>query len=199
MYPKKSARGDSLRVSQNFLTSSVIIGRLMNLTSLTAADHVIEIGPGKGHITRALLGRCGRVTAVEIDPKLYAGLREKFAGSPNLVLRRGDFLRYRLPRYAPYKVFSNIPFNRTTGIIRKLTEAANPPGEIWLVVEKGAAKRFCGRPRESVRSLELKRRFDAEIVHSFRREDFHPMPAVDAVLLHLRRKPGHIRASRDKH
>lgn len=192
MYPKNTERGErALKVSQNYLTSSRTIQRLLDRTSLCSADHVLEIGPGKGHITRALLGRCERVTAVEIDPRLHAGLREKFASCPGLTLRHGDFMKYRLPRYAQYKVFSNIPFNRTTGILRKLTGAANPPGEIWLVVEKGAALRFCGLPRETLRSRELSRRYDARIIYYFRREDFHPMPSVDAVLLHLKRRDGH--------
>jgi hypothetical protein len=55
-------------------------------------------------------------------------------------------------------------------------------------MEKGAAKRFLGRPRESLRSLLLKPRFDAGIAYHFRREDFHPMPGVDTVLVHLRKK-----------
>jgi len=178
----------ALRCSQNFLTSGQVVRRIVNLAGLNKNDHVIEIGPGKGHITSALLPRCGQVTAVELDPGLCAYLRSKFAGAPNLRLVRGDFLAQPLPR-GPYKVFANIPFSRTTDIVRKLTLGPRPPIEAWLVMEKGAAKRFLGRPNESLVSLQLKPWFEGEVIYHFRREDFHPKPAADAVLLHLKRRP----------
>ncbi len=180
-------QGNSLQYSQNFLTSSAVIRRITSLTRLSDADHVVEIGPGKGHITRELLQRCGSVTAVELDRKLYAALRVKYSGRPNLRLVQGDFLTWSLPK-EPYKVFANIPFNRTTEIVRKLSQSASTPQELWLVMEKGAAKRFLGKPNETASSLRLKPWFEGEICYYFRREDFHPMPAADVVLLHLRRK-----------
>lgn len=177
-----------LSVSQNFLTRRSTINRLLRLTDITSADTVLEIGAGRGHITRALLD-CGcRVRAVELDRALYERLAVLFNGRSNLCLTHGDFFRLPLPA-GPYKVFANIPFSRTTDILRRLTEAANPPQEAWLVLEKGAAKRFCGKPHESLHSLLLKPFFDVEIVYYFRREDFHPAPRVDSVMLHLHRKP----------
>ena len=175
-------------LSQNFLTSGRVIRRVVSLANLNEGDHVVEIGPGKGHITRELLARCGQVTAVELDQKLYENLRVKFAGEPGLRLVLGDFLGWELPK-GPYKVFANIPFNRTTDIMRKLTLGPRPPEELWLVMEKGAAKRFLGRPRESLASLHIKPWFAGAVLYHFRREDFHPMPAADAVLLHLKRRP----------
>jgi 23S rRNA (adenine-N6)-dimethyltransferase len=175
-------------VSQNYLTGAATINHLMRRTSLSKDDHVLEIGPGKGHITRALLRRCGRVTAVELDADLCRTLRDRFAGENNLRLIHADFLKFKLPKTGCYKVFSNIPFNHTTEILRRLTECRNPPEEIWLVAEKGAAKRFMGLPRENLRSLLLKPYFDMDIAYYFRRGDFHPEPGVDTVLLHLKKK-----------
>ena len=175
-------------LSQNFLTSGRVVRRVVSLANLCDEDHVVEIGPGKGHITGQLLTRCGRVTAVELDPELCAYLQVKFADQPNLRLVRGDFLAWPLPR-GPYKVFANIPFGRTTDIVRALTQGPHPAQEAWLVMEKGAAKRFLGRPRETLSSLSLKPWFEGEILYHFRREDFHPSPKVDAVLLHLKRRP----------
>lgn len=193
-YNRKQGFSAPLCFSQNYLTSSDMINKLLKRTSITKNDHVLEIGPGKGHITRALLRRRSRVTAVELDGELYQSLREKFAGEKNLRLIHMDFLKFRLPDNGNYKVFSNIPFNRTTAILRRLTERPNPPEEIWLVVEKGAAKRFMGKPRENLRSLLLKPYFNMEIAYYFQREDFHPRPGVDAVLLHLKKNhPGYRR------
>ena len=97
-------------------------------------------------------------------------------------------MKYRLPNKGDYKVFANIPYNLTTKIVKKLTEDAHPPSEMWLVMEKGAAKRFMGMPKETKYSLLLKRRWKLEIIYYFSREDFHPKPSVDSVLLHFIRK-----------
>lgn len=176
-----------LSVSQNFLTSRALINRLLRRTDISRSDLVLEIGAGKGHITRELLASGCRVLAVELDQALYKKLTGQFADQPNLRLVCGDFFKTQLP-LGPYKVFSNIPFSRTTDILRRLTTATNPPQEAWLVLEKGAAHRFCGKPGETLQSLLLKPFFDTKILYYFRREDFHPAPRVDCVLLHLHRK-----------
>lgn len=175
-------------VSQNFLTSSKTIKRLLSLTSISSNDHIIEIGSGKGHITRELVKACRSVDSYEIDSRLYQYLQEKFVGENNLNIKHQDFLKAQLPKNQPYKVFSNIPFSITSEIMRKLTEASNPPTEIWLVMEKGAAKRFAGLPNDNLSSLSIKPFFDSEIKYHFSRQDFHPMPSVDTVLLHLTKK-----------
>jgi len=176
-------------VSQNFLTSKKTIDRLIRKTSIGANDHVIEIGPGKGHITDALLRRCKKLSAVELDGNLYRKLLIKYSTEPgSLKLHHHDFLKWSLPQSSDYKVFANIPFCRTTDIVRKLTESTNPPQEAWLVMEKGAAKRFIGMPQENLRSLPPKPQFDINIIYHFKRDDFHPAPNVDVVMLHLKRK-----------
>lgn len=186
---KRHSRGTakSLSVSQNFLTSAATIRRILRRTSITERDHVVEIGAGKGHITRELVRVCRSVEAYELDGTLYRQLRERLGGEEHLSLRHQDFLNVRLPRI-PYKVFSNIPFSITSRIVKKLTTARPLPQDCWLVMEKGAAKRFMGTPRETAASLGIKPFFDAEVVWHFSRRDFHPAPSVDVVLLHLHKK-----------
>lgn len=178
----------SYSVSQNFLTSARLVHRLVGLTTIAKSDRVIEIGAGKGHVTRALLDACREVIAYEIDPALCELLRRTLGARENLTLVPGDFLAARLPARGEYKVFSNLPFSITTAALKKLADAPNPPTEMWLVVEKGAAKRFLGTPRETAMSLSLKPFFQMRIAWHFARGDFHPMPAVDCVLLHLSRR-----------
>lgn len=165
-----------------------MLNRIIRKTTLNRHDHVIEIGPGKGHITNILVKKCRAVSAIEIDGRLYNNLTTKFKDTRNIRLYHQDFLKWPLPKSGDYKVFSNIPFCFTTAIIRKLTESKNSPTETWLTMEKGAAKRFMGKPSESLRSLLLKPLFDMEIIYYFQREDFHPKPGVDVVLFHLKKK-----------
>ena len=174
--------------SQNFLTKGQLIRKILNLSSITSSDTVLEIGTGKGHLTEALCHRSGFVYSVEIDQKLFEASKAKLADLTNLKLVKGDFLKYSLPAQGDYKVFANIPYFITTQIIDKLTNASNPPADIWLIMEKGAAQRFSGHPRENTKSLLLKVRWEPKILYHFHREDFHPKPSVDSVLLHLKRK-----------
>lgn len=157
-----------LSVSQNFLTSTSVIDRAFRRTSLKKQDQVVEIGAGKGHLTKKLGETCGLVWALELDPGLCQKLRTKFADSPNIRVVCCDFLKWPLPR-TPYRIFANIPFNRTTEILRRVTQAEHPPEEAWLVVEKGAAKRLLGQPAESTLTLLTKPLFQCDICYSFRR------------------------------
>lgn len=185
--PKNNGGTPPVWVSQNFLTSRQTLRRLLRIAGLNQNDTVIEIGAGKGHITDLLLKNCGQVTAYEIDEKLCRSLRQKFSNAPNLTLKQQDFLSASLPRRQEYKIFANIPFHITTKIMKKLADCENPPTEAWLVMEKGAAKRFCGGRDESLYSLLLKPFFELKMVYHFQRTDFHPMPAADIVLLHMKR------------
>ncbi|HOO27530.1 MAG TPA: rRNA adenine N(6)-methyltransferase family protein [Lachnospiraceae bacterium] len=178
----------SLYFSQNFLTSTKTIERLLRISNIGKHDHVIEIGAGKGHITRILVRKSKLVTAVEPDRQLFSKLQKNLKTIPNLKLLNIDFLKMRLPINESYKVFSNIPFAITTDIMRKLFEAKTPPVETWLVMEKGAAKRFMGQPNENINSFYLKPFFDLKIVYYFLKNDFHPKPSADTVLLYIKQK-----------
>lgn len=184
----KQGRRTPLSVSQNFLTSRRLLERIVSLSHITLQDDCIEIGPGKGHITRVLLKRCKHLTAVELDSRLFARLSENFNDYPNLALINSDFLHFTLPERKPYKIFANIPFAITTAIVKKITEARNPPVDAYLVMEKGAAKRFAGIPAENKHSLWIKPFFSCRIVYYFQRTDFHPMPGTDVVLVHFSKK-----------
>ena len=187
--PRKSyIKKTQYSISQNFLTSSVTIRQLMKLAKISASDHVIEIGAGKGHITRELAKICRQVSAYEADQKLVEILKEQLPQKDNIKITARDFLQVTLPEKGEYKVFSNIPFAITSDIIRKLTEAKNPPKDTWIVMEKGAAIRFVGKKYDTAASLALKPFFSSRVVHQFQKSDFHPEPSVDVVFLHIRKK-----------
>ncbi|MCI9369768.1 MAG: 23S rRNA (adenine(2058)-N(6))-methyltransferase Erm(Q) [Lachnospiraceae bacterium] len=185
---KKESRLQKIYGSQNFLTSRRLLERIVRKSTITKNDIVIEIGTGKGHLAEVLCRKADYVCSIEIDKKLYEHTKERLKNVNNLKIIFGDFMKYKLPDKGNYKVFSNIPYYLTTEIVRKLTENANPPSEIWLVMEKGAAKRFLGVPAETKYSLSLKYRWKLDIVYFFKKEDFHPKPSVDSVLLHFLRK-----------
>lgn len=184
----KSNHTKNPSVSQNFITSQRLLDRIVELSTIKNDDTVIEIGAGKGHLTGTLCKKCGYLYSIEIDKDLLEKTKFKLSNITNLQLIHGDFLNYRLPVKGEYKVFSNIPYFITTEIIDKLTEAPNTPKDIWVVLEKGAAKRFMGMPKETGKSLILKVNWEMKIIYYFKKDDFHPKPSVDSVLLHLSKK-----------
>lgn len=175
--------------SQNFITNKRLIQRIVNISGICKADTVIEIGTGKGHLTEELCKKGRLIYSIELDNKLYQSSKVKLEKFANLNLIYGDFLQYRLPSTGDYRVFANIPYSITTQIVDRLTNASNPAADIWLIMEKGAAKRFMGKSKETETSLLLKVNWEMKIVYYFRREDFHPMPSVDSVMVHFSRKP----------
>jgi 23S rRNA (adenine-N6)-dimethyltransferase len=173
--------------TQNFLRRTSAIERLVARSELSADDVVYEIGAGTGVLTALLARRAGRVIAIEKDARLYRQLLRRFADWPNVSVRHADFLADGLPR-APFKVFANPPFDVTSAIVTKLTNAAVPPDDLFLALQSEAADRYRGRPRQTLTSLLLLPWFDGTVIHRFRREDFMPAPGVDVVMLRLRKR-----------
>lgn len=114
-----------IKYSQNFLRNSELVKSLINKTGISRSDIVYEIGVGEGIITKELLKKARKVVAFEIDRNFFNKLSQKFQNEKSLELRLEDFLVGDLPNY-PYKIFSNIPFNITSAIIKKLTLESNP-------------------------------------------------------------------------
>ncbi len=161
-----------------------LVEQLVQKSSLTSDDMVLEIGPGKGIITNALAKRCKRVIAIEADKKLHDNLRDKFSTFANVENLHEDFLKFPLPKY-DYKVFSNIPFNVTADIVKKLLDSGNAPKDSYLIIQKEAAAKYGGLKMETLFSTLHKPWFAFSIVHKFQKSDFSPRPAVDTVLLRI--------------
>jgi len=174
------------QLSQVFLTNPQLVSRLVRESSITKNDTVIEIGPGKGAITRELLERARQVMAIEIDQQLGASLVNTYTDNPSFILFTADFLTFILPK-TPYKVFSNIPFHIEGEILRKLL-ADKAFREGWLVVLREVGMRWAGLPHEGEFSVLHKPWFDFSIAHYFNRRDFNPQPTLDTVLLRIIRR-----------
>ena len=176
-------------LSQHLLRGRPLAASLVDHSTVSRDDLVVEIGPGRGALTRALAERCRRLVAVEIDERLLADLRTGFRNAPHVEMVHGDFLRFGLPE-GPYKVFGSIPYSRTAEIVRRLVDAPGPPEDAYLIVQREAAEWFAGVPYapETLSSLLLKPWWQVEIVRRLRRTDFDPPPSVESVVLWLGRR-----------
>lgn len=184
---------NEVRYSQNFVKSADLIEELVKKhTTISSNDTVLEFGAGTGKITKVLARSSGTVITVEKDLDLYRDLIREFKENEitNIKLYNLDLLNFNLSTLKDYKVFSNIPFNLTAQIVRKLFLGRNPPKDTYLIMQKEAAWRLIGDYLDNSRllGLLLKPYFKMEIVHNFDRDDFSPMPAVDIVLLRFEKK-----------
>ncbi len=181
-------------LSQHFLRGPAVARRVARHLSVDGDRPVLDIGAGEGALTLALAeaGRC--VVAIEKDPRLYERLRHRVGRYRSVRCVRADFLDFELP-LGPYTVVSNVPYGITAAIMRKLVHAARPPDEALMILQREAAKKFAGTPRETRFSLLAKPWFEIEIIAAMRRSDFVPQPSVDSALLRVRRRqPPLVRA-----
>jgi len=176
-----------IALAQNFLTSRRLVAILLNQSSISPHDTVYDLGAGTGVITEQLARRCRHVVAIEKDERLAGLLCRAYGGAPHVTVHHADVLCVSLPD-TPYKVFANIPFNVTTDIVTKLITTPNPPEDCYLVVQREAAAKFAGTPRESLYAALMKPWFTPSIVYHFRRADFAPPPSVEVVMLRLHKR-----------
>jgi 16S rRNA (adenine1518-N6/adenine1519-N6)-dimethyltransferase len=182
-----------IKLGQNFLTDESIAKRIVDSANLSSKDNVLEIGPGKGILTKYLYKKAGKVLAVEIDRGLSEKIqREKYE---NMKVIAGDVLKINLPKligennFLPYKVVANLPYYITSKIIRLLLETKYPPKEMVLMVQKEVGERICApKGKGSILSISVKFYAEPEIIFSVPRENFDPAPEVDSVVIRIKRK-----------
>ncbi|MFZ2126555.1 MAG: rRNA adenine dimethyltransferase family protein [Candidatus Microsaccharimonas sp.] len=184
--------------SQYFLRNPDFIKELIGHTSIKPRDMVLDIGAGSGVISSVLATRAKEVVAIEFEPRMAEKLRENMQAYPNVTVKEGDFLDMLLPK-TPYKIFANIPFHLSSPILRKITEADNPPEATYLIVQKQFANkllpnsdRFTGQLGMMIGPL-----FAVKIRRPLRKTDFWPHPNVDTVLLELVRREEPMIAVKD--
>lgn len=181
-------------LSQHFMHRAAARSLVRRLRA-RPGDLVVEAGAGDGALTAALAEAGCRVVAVEKDERLYRRLSARFAGHALVVCHHADFLTFSLPA-APYRVVSNVPYGITAAVVRKLLHAVRPPDEALLVVQREAAEKFAGAPRETLFSLLHKPWSEIAIAGAPRRSDFAPRPRVRSSILGIRRREAPLVAPR---
>lgn len=181
MKPKKS-------LGQNFLMHQRTAERIVDAAKLSLKDTVLEVGPGTGMLTRALLQKVKKVIAVEADGALVATLQNMFEEeirSKKLVLIHEDVRSYDVSKIGPYRVVANIPYYITGELIRMFLSTKNKPRSMTLLVQKEVAERIARTKKESLLSLSVKVYGTPRYIFTVPRGAFFPAPTVDSAVLSI--------------
>ncbi len=185
-------------LGQNFLKSKVIVARIAKTAELKEGEVVIEIGPGKGILTRALLDTGAKVIAVEMDYLLIGFLKDKFKEeieNGKLFLIEGNILDFSVAEifekisatHHSYKLCANIPYYITGEIIRKFMEEKMQPENMTILVQKEVARRVVASDKkESILSISVKVYGEPKYIETVKRTMFSPSPNVDSAILHIK-------------
>lgn len=185
----------SRAMGQNFLVDGNIVRLIAEDAALEASDGVIEIGPGAGVLTEAILAQAGRVTAIEKDARLYGFLRERFAGTQALDLRHADALEVDLAGLVGAgfrKVVSNLPYSVGTRILMRIFEQDPRPDLIVATLQLEVGKRLTAPPGSrdyGLVSVHAQRIYDVTITRRISGTCFHPPPDVESAVIRLVRRP----------
>lgn len=182
--PKKS-------LGQNFLMHAQTAERIVGAARLPEGATVLEVGPGTGMLTRALLAQVGKVVAVEADDTLAPALEGTFAKeiqNGQLEIIHADIRTFDPAVLAqPYHVVANIPYYITGEIIRAFLTTSRKPASMTLLVQKEVAERIArNKGKESLLSLSIKAFGTPEYCFTVPRGAFRPAPSVDSAVLSIR-------------
>lgn len=176
-------------LGQHFLVDSRVLARIVAAARLAAGDRVVEIGPGKGVLTRRLLSHAARVVAIEVDENLARSLPARLDEPANLSVFNADARTVDLGEVAgadPYKVVANLPYYAANPIIRRFLEADNPPTEMVVMVQQEVAESMTAEPgRMSLLSIAVQFYANARMVCSVPPSAFRPAPKVTSAVVRL--------------
>lgn len=182
-------------LGQNFLVDKNIVQKSIQLSNVNAGDKVVEVGPGLGTLTRALLATGCHVYAIEFDRALFEYLQSTFSDIKNFNVFCGNAVDFPTAGFDSdtqlYKVVANLPYNISTPWFDAILSKNNLPDTITVMLQKEAALRLTslhGSKHYSAISIFLNSAYACDTMFSVARSSFSPMPKVDSVILHLKKK-----------
>ena len=180
------------RFGQHFLHDRHYLDRIVNAFHPTADQHIVEIGPGLGVLTRELMARTRHLHAVELDRDLIARLQEELGPSGKLTLHQADALNFDFCRLVPagekLRVIGNLPYNISTPILFHLLDQIDCIGDMLFMLQKEVVDRMCAPPggRDYGRlSVMLQVRCQMESVLDVPPGAFTPPPKVESAVVRL--------------
>ena len=194
-------------LGQNFLTDRSVANQMVSALEIENGDEIIEIGPGFGVLTEALLkepkDKNVKIYAVEVDRKLYDGLLDRFSEERELEFYNADILKWlpqfsslissgnssRVSSHEDVKIIGSIPYYITSPIIHQIIKMEKRPKTAVLLVQKEVAEKIKNTaPDSSYLSSFVQTFFDVQYLGKVPSKKFNPEPEVDGGILKLVRR-----------
>ena len=187
-------------LGQNLLHDQNVLRRIAKAGDLSPTDKVLEIGPGLGALTAHLLPAVSQLTAIEMDRRLEAKLRERFGEEPHFDLRHYDALKFfttgesKDTDWSHWKLISNLPYSVASPLLVDLAGMPRGPERLVVTLQLEVAQRLCAVPATkeySKLTLLVGCRYEAGEMFRISPHCFFPEPRVDSACLtfHRRAKP----------
>lgn len=179
------------RLGQHFLTDKRIMMAIVRTAEVNSEETVVEVGPGLGEMTKLLASRTRRVIAIEVDESMVAMLRDRLADYENIVLLRGDALKFDFLREfrkwgEKLKVVSNLPYNISTQLLFRLVEMREAFSGMTLMLQREVAERIVATPggkQYGILSVLLQLYCDTSIRLIVAPSSFYPRPKVESAVV----------------
>jgi 16S rRNA (adenine1518-N6/adenine1519-N6)-dimethyltransferase len=177
-------------LGQHFLKDPFVLQKIARAVAEAAPCTVLEVGPGTGNLTAALLEEGLDVVAVEIDQRMYDHLRERFRGEGRFRVIPGSALevepRLLLGRQAPYTLAGNLPYFLASAIVRHFLESDTPPQTAVVMVQKEVAREWVARAGDmSLASVGVQVFARPRVLFDVAPEAFAPPPKVRSSVVQL--------------
>jgi 16S rRNA (adenine1518-N6/adenine1519-N6)-dimethyltransferase len=188
------------RFGQNHLVDGEVLDAIIEAAQITPGRRVLEIGPGIGILTGALLRAGADLTSVEVDRRLVEHLTERLAGVPSFRLVDGDFLDQRLTDLvtSPWDLVANLPYHITSPVLHRVLEGEPRPERFVLMLQREVAERVAARPgATSYLSIFVQYHADVSVLRVVPARAFEPAPQVDSAVLVGTTRPRRLDAERE--
>ncbi len=181
------------RFGQNFLHDPGVIRRIIDSIHPRPGEQLVEIGPGKGALTRPLLERCGRLDVVELDRDLIAPLKQQLADAGELHVHQADALRFdfcalRADDNSRLRVIGNLPYNISTPLLFHLMSQSDCIEDMHFMLQKEVVQRMVAKPgnKEYGRlTVMLNYHCESEMLFTVGPGAFFPAPKIDSAIIRL--------------
>jgi len=181
------------RFGQNFLVDNHVVDRIIAAVNPEANETIIEIGPGRGALTKRLVQSGARIVAIEFDRELAPQLREGFSGHANFHLVEADALEVdfcaAIQPAPSARVVANLPYNVGTAILQRLIEQRSCIREMTVMLQREVADRITAAADTAERgylSVFVEAYCEAEKLFDVTPQAFRPVPKVVSTVVRLR-------------
>jgi len=174
------------KLGQHFLIRASVLERIARAACPDREPLVIEIGPGRGALTRHLLARAERVIAIEIDPYLAHRLAQAYAGGGRLQVVEGNAMEIDLAQWGPAVVVGNLPYYVASAILERVVTLGPILQRGVFLAQKEVARRIIAPPGSrdyGYLSVAMQLSADIEWLGEVKPAAFHPPPKVDSAVL----------------